>query len=218
MKQGYLLITTIFMMCTFLPYAGFADEFLDDFDDDDISDWEWINKTDESGVEDGEAYMNSATIPQKLILLSPISVKNFTATYDMKVINAPAGGLIFRYQDIDNYYFVHQGTAKLRLRRGAEPDILGVDKSQVANQYVTYKVVVKDDHITVYMDGEEILDANDSSIPQKGRIGFIVNSNADLTLHHTYFDNFTVESEEFLMAVDIMGKLASTWGQLKALQ
>ena len=149
-KQGYLMFTTIFMMCASFPCVSFANEFFDDFDDDDISDWEWINKTDESEVKDGEVYMNSATIPQKLVLLSPISVKNFTATYDMKVVNAPAGGLIFRYQDIDNYYFVHQGTGQLRLRRGAEPDILGVKKSQVANQYVTYKVVVKDDHITVW--------------------------------------------------------------------
>ena len=210
-----MIAGVIALMYVFLPCSGIADEFFDDFDDNDVLGWEWINKTDTSVVENGEIYMDSANIAKTVMLLSPISVKNFTATYDMKVVNAPAGGLVFRFQDISKYYVIHQGTGKLRLRN-VTTNLADGDKGQTANQYVTYKVVVEDDDITVYINDEEFLNASDSSIPDKGRIGFIINSGGDAgVLHHTYYDNFRVESIETLMAVAAADKLTTTWAAVK---
>jgi hypothetical protein len=222
MRTRYLLFGLVLMVCVSLPCAGIAEVFENNFDDGDISDWEWINKTDTSVVENGEAYLDCTNFPQQVILLSPVSAKNFTATVDMKVVNQYADGVfVFRYQDPDNYYSLFQGSGKIRLNgQGgsavADQDIEIANKAHMLNQYVTYKIAAEDENIRVYVDDAEIMNIDDSTILEAGRIGLTINMWRK-TLHFSaYFDNFRVESDEIRLAVDAAGKLTSTWARIRA--
>ena len=139
----------------------------------------------------------------------------------MKIVGDFAdGGLIFRYQDPDNYRAIFQGRNKIWLTRGVEM-LEQVDHPQIQNKYVTYKVVAQNDNVTVLVNDKEVVDYEASTIPDAGRIGLLINikvqgantNNFPLTVH---FDNFQVESDEIKAAVDAAGKLSVTWSQLKS--
>lgn len=222
MQARCFSVGVVLVVCVFLPCAGMAGVFEDNFDDDDISDWEWINKTDTSFVENGEVYLDCVNFPQQVILLSPVSAKNFVATVDMKVVNQYAdGAFVFRYQDPDNYYSLFQGSGKIRLNgQGgaavADQDIEIANKAHLLNQYVTYKIIAEDKNIKVYVDDTEIMDVDDSIILDAGRIGITINMWRKDLHFSAYFDNFRVESDEIRLAVDAANKLTTTWASIKA--
>ena len=215
MKAKYILPVMAILWCILLPCVGLGDDFFEDFDDNEVPDWEWIGKTDGSKVENGEVYMETLNFGQRVLILSPISVKNFTATFDMKIITYADGSLVFRYQDPNNYYSLFQGSGKVRLKK-LNTDIEIVDKAHTKDQYVTYQVIAEDDNIEVYIGDEEVMAVKDSSILEKGRIGFLINigQRADV-VYSAYFDNFRVESKERFMAIDAADTLSTTWGSIK---
>jgi hypothetical protein len=197
-------------------------EFFDDFDDNNIDDWEEAG--DEVGlieVVDGQVHMEATGARTMLLAPEEVSVKNFIATVDIKVETYVHGPLIWRYQDPQTFYGVEQRAVKIRFRKGDQAFPLKENVNQVVGKYVTYKVVAKDDTFTVFrIDGkneEELHELIDATISDAGRIGIGACIDRGGANYRTFFDNFRVESDELdLGAVDSQAKLPVAWGMLKA--
>ena len=218
----YFLSITAVVLSMVLPGLAAAGEFFDDFDDDNIDDWEVVG--DEAGkieVVDGQVLMEASLARTMLLAPEEVSVKNFTATVDIKVETHVHGPLIWRYQDPQTFYGVEQRAVKIRFRKGDQAFPLKDGVNQVVGKYVTYKIVAKDDTFTVSrIDGkneEELYELIDGSISDAGRIGIGLCIDRGNANYRTFFDNFRVESDEInLQAVDAAEKLPVAWGQLKA--
>lgn len=223
MQAKWLLLGMSIALCVFLPCAGIADEFFDDFNDNNIDDWEKVgDKAGKIEVVDGQVLMEADGARTMLLAPERISVKNFTATVDIKIDTFVHGPLVWRYRDPQNFYGVEQRSVKIRFRMGEKAFDLKDNVNQIAGQYVTYKIVAKGDKFTVSRDDgkrDEVLhELIDGSISDAGRIGIgICLDRTANVIFRTFFDNFRVESDELkLSSVDSAGKLSVTWGQLKA--
>ena len=107
-----------------------------------------------------------------------------------------ACGLVFRYQDENNYYVTRANALENNVRLY---HVLKGDRRQFASWsgpvktgvWHELKVEARGDHLLVFWDGQKIMDAHDQTFSQAGKIG--VWTKADSV---TYFDNLAVESLE----------------------
>ena len=105
-----------------------------------------------------------------------------------------ACGLVFRYQD-DNNYFVARANAlenNVRLyhvKDGKRRQIASWSGKVIAGKWHDYAVEARGDHIQVFWDGNKVLDHNDATFPDAGRVG--VWTKADSV---TYFDDLRAEA------------------------
>ncbi|MFB7998967.1 hypothetical protein ACFC4G_39860 [Streptomyces sp. NPDC056002] len=95
-------------------------------------------------------------------------------------------GLVFRYQDPDNFYFFTM-TQELEYRRigkkvagnFAELDEAAFDPSGGYDSYCWLAVSAVGDAFVAYLDGEQILAGRDSSLTKPGRVGLYTWNNSD---------------------------------------
>jgi hypothetical protein len=104
-----------------------------------------------------------------------------------------ACGLVFRYQDADNYYITRanalEGNVRLyHVRKGKRQQLASWTGKVASGAWHDYKVEVKGERITVAFDGKQIIDVKDRTFTQAGKVG--VWTKADSV---TYFDDLTVE-------------------------
>jgi hypothetical protein len=103
-----------------------------------------------------------------------------------------ACGLVFRYRDENNYFLTRanalEGNVRLYfVKNGQRKQISSYSGGVGAGAWHDYVVEARGDHIQVFWDGKKVLDHNDSTFPDAGRIG--VWTKADSV---TYFDDLTV--------------------------
>lgn len=104
-----------------------------------------------------------------------------------------ACGLVFRYQDADNYYMTRANALENNVRlyhvKQGKRQQLGNWSGKVASgAWHDYKVEMKGDRITVTFGGKQVIDVKDKTFAQAGKVG--VWTKADSV---TYFDDLTVE-------------------------
>lgn len=107
-----------------------------------------------------------------------------------------ACGLVFRYQDENNYYVTRANTLENNVRLyhvkdGRRQQIASATGTVAAGAWHDYRVEVRGDHIEVFWDGAKLLDHRDSTFPGAGKVG--VWTKADSV---TYFDDLTVSPAE----------------------
>jgi hypothetical protein len=106
------------------------------------------------------------------------------------------GGLVWRYQDADNYYVARMNPLEDNFRvykvvggkRSAE--FQNADVKVPAKEWHTLKVTMAGDHIECFLDGKKYLDVKDDSIPKAGKVGLWTKADAQ-----TYFDDFKVSGK-----------------------
>ena len=103
------------------------------------------------------------------------------------------GGVVWRYQNADNYYVarmhplednfrVYHVIAGKRTQLGTKEDL------QVpTGTWHTIRVRQEGDHIECWLDGTKYLDVKDDAIPKAGKVGLWTKADAQ-----THFDQFTV--------------------------
>jgi hypothetical protein len=110
--------------------------------------------------------------------------------------NDQGGGLVWRYQDANNYYIcrmnplednfrVYKVVAGKRIQLGTKEDL-----KVPVGEWHTIKVEQEGDHIQCYLDGRKYLDVRDATFPGPGNMGLWSKSDAQ-----TYFDAFRVRGE-----------------------
>lgn len=124
---------------------------------------------------------------------TPPAPRNFVLYTSMRSDSSGGIGLIFRFQDIDNFYYVllHDNgnpSAPFRYRIIARKqdgefsflDSSGADDAAgyTPNTWFTLRLAVQDEQFDLAIDGIEVLSGRDAGIMSPGRVGFMSRSAA----------------------------------------
>jgi hypothetical protein len=102
-------------------------------------------------------------------------------------------GLVFRYQDANNYYVTRANALEDNVRLyfvkdGRREQIKSWSGKVKSGVWHDYKVEAKGAHFVITFDGKKVIDASDKTFAQPGRVG--VWTKADSAI---YFDDLRVE-------------------------
>src|SRR5262249_28292786 len=100
-----------------------------------------------------------------------------------------ACGLVFRYQDENNYYLTRanalENNVRLYFVKGGHRQQFAGGNGEVAGKAGhELRVDARSDHFEVYWDGKKVIDGKDRTFPDAGKVG--VWTKADSV---TYFDD-----------------------------
>ncbi len=139
-----------------------------------------------------------------IIVNDALSVKDVTLTVSLKGVTGNhdrGGGFIWRFTDKDNYYVVRSNPLEdnvvlYKVEKGKRTDLplidkgrtYGVDVPPLGDTWHTFKLTVRGDLFTVYLDDIELFKVQDSTFPDAGLIGLWTKADAV-----TYFDDFKIE-------------------------
>jgi len=107
-----------------------------------------------------------------------------------------ACGLVFRYQDEDNYYITRANALEGNIRlyhvvKGARRQFAGGNGPVASGVWHELVVEARGEHFTVYWDGQEIINAQDKTFLNPGKAGMWTKADSV-----TYFDNLRIEPLE----------------------
>ncbi len=102
-------------------------------------------------------------------------------------------GLVFRYQDPDNYYVTRANSLEDNVRlyhvkNGARQQIKSWSGSVKPGVWHDYKVEARADHFVVTFDGKPVIDATDKTFTRAGKVGLWTKADSVI-----YFDDLKVE-------------------------
>jgi hypothetical protein len=107
------------------------------------------------------------------------------------------GGIVWRYQDANNYYVARVNPLEDNYRvykvvggRRSQEFQSKEDLKVPVNEWHVLKVKMKGDHIECYLDGTKHLDVKDSTFTNAGKVGLWSKADAQ-----TRFDDFKVTGE-----------------------
>ena len=158
-----------------------------------------IAKDDTAPSKSGLVLCQTAASPPSLFNLC---VAQDTSYQDVEVIVAfkankgekdQGGGIVWRYQDADNYYVARMNPLEDNFRvykvtdGKRSPEFQNADVKVKAGEWHTIKVKQAGDHIECFLDGKKHLDVNDASISKAGKVGLWTKADAQ-----TSFDHFRV--------------------------
>jgi hypothetical protein len=106
------------------------------------------------------------------------------------------GGIVWRYQDANNYYIARMNPLEDNFRvykvvdgkRSAE--FQNAEVKVPSGEWHVLKIKMVGDHIECFLDGKKHLDVKDGSITKAGKVGLWTKADA-----RTYFDDFKVSGK-----------------------
>lgn len=127
------------------------------------------------------------------------SLKDVEVTVAFKAVKGQkdqGGGIVWRYQDADNYYIarmnplednfrVYKVIAGKRIQLETKEDL-----KVPTGEWHNLKIKMVGDHIECFFDGKKYLDAKDDAIQKEGKVGLWTKADAQ-----SHFDQFTVKKE-----------------------
>jgi hypothetical protein len=107
-----------------------------------------------------------------------------------------SGGIVWRYQDANNYYIarmnplednfrVYKVIAGKRIQLETKEDL-----KVPTGEWHNLKIKMVGDHIECFLDGKKYLDTKDDAIQKAGKVGLWTKADAQ-----SHFDQFTVKTE-----------------------
>ena len=111
--------------------------------------------------------------------------------------NDQGGGLVWRYQDANNYYIARMNPLEDNYRvykvvNGKRIQLETREGIKVpAGQWHRLKVQMVGDHIECFLDGKKVLDVRDDTFRGAGQVGLWTKADAQ-----TYFDAFAVQGRK----------------------
>jgi hypothetical protein len=109
--------------------------------------------------------------------------------------NDQGGGIVWRYQDANNYYVCRMNPLESNFRVYKVVDgkrakeFQSADVKVPAGEWHTLKIKQVGDHIECFLDGKKHLDVKDDSITKSGKVGLWTKADAQ-----TSFDSFEVKN------------------------
>jgi hypothetical protein len=105
------------------------------------------------------------------------------------------GGIVWRYQDNNNYYIARMNPLEdnfrvYKVENGKRTQFESADVKVPSGEWHTIKIEMTGDRITCYLDGKKYLDAKDSTFTDAGKVGLWSKADAQ-----TYFDDFKVSGK-----------------------
>jgi len=123
-------------------------------------------------------------------------LKDVEATVSFKAVKGEkdqGGGLVWRYQDANNYYVARMNPLEDNFRvykvvaAKRSKEFQSADVHLHAGEWHTLKIKHIGDHIECFLDGKKYLDVKDDSIDKVGKVGLWTKADAQ-----THFDDFRV--------------------------
>jgi hypothetical protein len=172
----------------------------------------WVVVTDEN--ERGESKVVLQSSSQNENYRFPICVYEDFASKDVdisvrfKPVSGridQAAGLVWRYQDPNNYYVVRANALEdnvvlYKMVNGRRTDLkpvgsglfaYGKDVNVPGNQWSLLEVTVKSNRFTVRLNGEKLFDVEDQTFKEAGKVGIWTKADSI-----TMFDDFTITSHD----------------------
>jgi hypothetical protein len=124
------------------------------------------------------------------------SFKDVEVTVAFKAIKGQkdqGGGIMWRYQDANNYYVARMNPLEDNFRvykvvaGKRSQEFQSAEVKVPEGEWHTLKVKMEGDHIQCFLDGKKYLDVKDDSITKAGKVGLWTKSDAQ-----TYFDDLKV--------------------------
>jgi hypothetical protein len=106
------------------------------------------------------------------------------------------GGIVWRYQDSNNYYVCRMNPLEDNFRVYKVTDgkrakeFQSADVKVPAGEWHTIKVRQSGEKVECFLDGKKLLDVKDESITKSGKVGLWTKADAQ-----TYFDDFKVSGK-----------------------
>ncbi|MBK8291030.1 MAG: DUF1080 domain-containing protein [Flammeovirgaceae bacterium] len=93
------------------------------------------------------------------------------------------GGLVWRYQDAQNYYIMRANPLENNLRlyqvvNGNRKQMESANVKMKSSEWFTLKVVMTGNSIDCYYDGQKLLSSKDDTFPNAGLVGFWTKADA----------------------------------------
>ena len=169
----------------------------------------WVVHPDVTAPSRPNVLAQVSTNPSKyrfpLLIFDKVTFKNADLSVKMKLVSGKdeqTAGLMWRYQDPNNYYFVRanaqddnivmfkleNGKATPIAPVGTKPDTFGVRHMIEKGEWNILKVVIRDDRFTVYFDHRKVFEGRDRTFQQPGKAGLW--TKADTI---AYFDDFRLD-------------------------
>jgi hypothetical protein len=143
-----------------------------------------------------------------LAIYEKASLTNGSLTVGFKPVSGErdqAAGLVWRYQDPDNYYIVRanalennvvlykvEGGKRISLApQGTPSKTYGVKHKVPKQAWSTLKVSFNGPHFEVFFDGTKIMEVEDATFPAAGKAGLWTKADSV-----TYFDDFRIEKRK----------------------
>jgi hypothetical protein len=114
----------------------------------------------------------------------------------MRGKNDQGGGVVWRYQDPDNYYICRMNPLEDNFR---VYKVVGGKRTQLktkedlkipTGEWHTIKIEQRGDQIECYLDGKKYLEARDGTFPNAGKVGLWSKSDAQ-----SHFDKFEIRGQ-----------------------
>jgi tetratricopeptide (TPR) repeat protein len=109
------------------------------------------------------------------------AVRDFLLTCNVRSEDDDGIGVVFRYQDVGNFYFFIMDNQRHYRRLGKKvagmfqelsPAAFDDEEGYVVGQVYNVRVRARGDRLEVFLDDELVLSGQDSSLPNAGRVGF----------------------------------------------
>lgn len=204
MEMGMMkkaIFAVLFMATIFVLQVQSQDIFFDFEDMNQFDEWEYL-----AGywdIDGGYYYeMDDADGPL-VTLTGDTALTDYTLTVKaMGLVADGDWGVVFRAQDISNYYtwqFQNNALVFIVYSGGSTSTLYSQALTEALNEWQEFKVVVKGDTFECYWNGELKTTITDTTFTS-GRVGLFgwVNSGSDLGENFGYlaFDNFYVTNQE----------------------
>ena len=164
---------------------------------------QWVVKTDPNASIGG--HVLAQLDPDGTDFRFPMAVANEPLLADLRLsvkCKPVAGeidqacGLVFRYQDENNYYVTRANALEGNVRfykvvKGNRQQFAGWNGAVASGVWHELRVDAQADRFTISWDGKKIIDAHDQTFPDAGRIGLWTKADSV-----TYFDDLKVEPRE----------------------
>jgi hypothetical protein len=133
-----------------------------------------------------------------LCVAQDTNFKDVEITVDLKVVKGEkdqGGGVVWRYQDADNYYIARINPLEDNFRVYKVTDgkrakeFQDVEVKIATSEWHTLKVTMSGEKIECFLNGKKYLDVKDDAITKSGKVGLWTKADAQ-----TRFDNFKARS------------------------
>jgi hypothetical protein len=168
-----------------------------------ITNWQVLNHQGNHVL--SQTYTENKSNHFNIVFNSEIEAKNIELSVKIQAINGKkdrGGGLVFRYQDPQNYYVVRVNSLEnnvvlYKVEDGVRTDLpllgkgltYGAIIQAIGNEWCTLKVTAKEDIFTIYLDNKELFIVQDETFKNAGKVGLWTKSDAV-----SYFDDFKIDS------------------------
>jgi len=161
---------------------------------------EWQVKTDDTAPSKEHVLAQVAKSPKptyNVALLSGTKARDLDLSVQLRPVTGEidqGGGVVWRAKDAKNYYICRYNPLEdnfrvYKVEDGKRTELASADVARSPGWHAI-RVTMKGEHIACYLDGKKLMESNDATFEEAGKIGLWTKADAQ-----THFDDLTLKAE-----------------------